>query len=844
MEFSFQGSGGETGVSLVGDFNGWSGDEDRLTPGEGGIWRITRTMRPGVYQYLFLVDGREYVRDAGNPASVENYNASSRNSVFVLTEDFRVLLSPSRDRPLANPGDVYPPAPDAGTLYLNIVWHQHQPLYVNPETDELRGPWVRTHATKDYYDMAAILRRYPDIHCTINLTSSLLHQLQEYYVDRLRPFVDARASRVDASGFLAAWKGRTDPWIDLALTPAEEFRGEQIDLLYRNAWNAFGISEVQIGRFPAYAGLKKRWESAGDSLAVFSVQEMREIKFWFYAAHFDPDFLRGPVPLPGGGLCNLSDVVEERSDGTFHVRVPVTEDLCNRMVAEAWKVMAAVVPVHRELMGAPGRMDGQIEVITTPFYHPILPLVYDSDLARICQGDDVLPPRFSYPADADAQVEKAVRMYRSLFGAPPLGMWPGEGALAQEVLGILARHGILWTATDVKVLQRSEPSGRPNTTPYGFSASAGREDGTGKTVAVVFRDTDLSDRIGFKYQNETGEEAAEDFVRSLLSMAPRRGGEDVLITVILDGENAWEWYRKDNDGKQFLNAFYRKLSVLHAGRRIVTVTTAEYLGGNPARGVPPHPLERLPRMDRLWPGSWINANYDTWVGEPEENRAWEYLLRARQDLELSGLPQPDPSASPPGQGTPAWHAYRAWEAMYAAEGSDWFWWYGADQTAPAGEQPFDDAFRTHLENVYRFAALAGSAIRSPGFDPVIRQGHHSAPGQGAMARSTRMVRFVCDVRAVEVPTAVYIVGNRDDLGAWTPNAVAMRDDGSGGDAVAGDGFWTLEISVPLGEGVEYKYTNSGARGQWVPGEEFPSRHRSVVVAPGDGVQIVQDVFGK
>ncbi|MGB2869752.1 MAG: hypothetical protein WBD36_14945, partial [Bacteroidota bacterium] len=132
----------------------------------------------------------------------------------------------------------------AKPLYLNIIWHQHQPLYLDPESDQLQGPWVRTHATKDYYDMAAILERYPDIHFTVNLTSSLLSQLQEYYVDRLKPFVNLRTNRVDAKKYFLGKGTKTDPWIDLALKPTAEFSERDLAYLLTNVWNAFGISAV------------------------------------------------------------------------------------------------------------------------------------------------------------------------------------------------------------------------------------------------------------------------------------------------------------------------------------------------------------------------------------------------------------------------------------------------------------------------------------------------------------------------------------------------------------------------------------------------------------------------
>lgn len=732
VKFTYHGAA-KRSVSVVGDFNGWSKEDDPLKTAADGSWSAVRSLRPGLYQYKFLVDGADYVNDAGNPALIDNYNRSSRNSVFVLTNENGILLSAEPPAVRVNPQDVYPHAEDRKKVFVHILWHQHQPLYADPETDQLTGPWVRTHSTKDYYDMAAMLEKYPDVHCTINLTSSLLHQLRGYYLDRLGPYVHAREHTIDIAGFWKQWKGKTDPWIDLALTPATSYTEKDKDLLYRNAWNAFGINDVMLERFPEYHALKTRLASSHDVRgAIFSVQELQEVIFWFYLAHFDPDFLRGAVTLTGGVVCDLSDLVREEGEGIFRLKRQVTHADCVRMVVEAYNVMAAIIPLHRALHYSPEKHTGQVEVITTPYYHPILPLIYDSELARICQPTDSLPPRFSYPEDARAQVVKAVRMYKSIFGYGPTGMWPGEGSVAQPVLEILRSNGILWTASDVRVLQRSRPSGRPNTTPFRFQAGS-------KPMSLVFRDTDLSDRIGFKYQSMEGEAAAEDFVQSLLAFAPRKDQSDVLITVILDGENAWEWYRQDVDGKKFLNALYRKLTVLHTQGLVTSTTMSEYLAGNPRRGIPAHPVESQPAMEWLWPGSWINANYDTWIGEREENTAWEYLLQARQDLQQSGVRQPDPRKDAPRRGSRAWNAFMAWEEFYAAEGSDWFWWYGADQTAPAGDKPFDLGFIAHLKNVYRFATLAGGTMPARTFTPIIHDGDampdSGSAGHGVMGKS-------------------------------------------------------------------------------------------------------------
>ncbi len=839
-------AGNERSVSVVGDFNGWSKDELRMAR-EGGAWVAVVRLRPGMQNYKFLVDDERYLLDPANPVTIENYNRTAQNSAFYVAEDGKVLLIGAAPGSHGNRGDVYPVRADRQTLFVNIIWHQHQPLYADPATDQLAGPWVRTHGTKDYYDMAAMLRGYPDVHCTFNLTTSLLHQLREYYLNRIGPSVDVRKGTIDVAGFWKRWKGKTDPWIDLALTPAAAYTAEQQKIVYQDPWSALGVSEVMMERFPEYRDLRDRAHAAKAGGPQLTVDDLRAITFWFYLANFDPDFLRGPVLLPGGSVCDLSAYIEERPAGQFRLRGPVTDADCRRIVVETYKVLAAVIPAHRALRYDPVKHTGQIDIITTPFYHPILPLIYDSDLARTCQPNDALPTRYSYPEDADAQVVKAVRMYRSIFGADPTGMWPGEGSVAQPVLKILRDHGILWTASDVKVLRNSRPAGKPNTTPYRFPA--GRQG-----MALVFRDTELSDRIGFKYQSMEGEEAAEDFVRSLLEMAPPKGSPDALVTVILDGENAWEWYAKDQDGKAFLHALYRKLSVLAKSKQVVPVTMSEYLNGNITRGVQPHPVHKLPSMEWLWPGSWINGNYDTWVGEPEENAAWEYLGIARKDLANAGVPRPDPRTPAPRVNTKAWYAWMAWEEMYAAEGSDWFWWYGGDQTAPAGDTPFDQGFLAHLRNIYRFGSRAGGTFPERTFAPILTAGGTAGggltgatTGKGAMAKGDvpeREVLFMCDASHERVTSAIYIVGELPALGAWQPNVVAMRDDGQEGDEHAGDGIWTIRITLPAGTRIAYKYTNSGSSGQWMPGDESAQRNRTVVIEESSNPSIIRDTFGQ
>ncbi|MBW1810550.1 MAG: hypothetical protein JRJ87_20320 [Deltaproteobacteria bacterium] len=599
------------------------------------------------------------------------------------------------------------------TLYLNLIWHQHQPLYLEPVKDQLLSPWVRKHATKDYYDMASILKDYPKVHYNVNLTSVLLNQLITYYVDRLEPFVDIQNNRIDEEGFLAAWEGKTDPWIDLLLkdTPTPETVTEvELGLLHKDAWSCVSTSDALMKRFPEYRELRDKPRS------TYTQEDFLNLKGWFEIAWFDPDFLRHAVVMPNGWVVDLSDIVEERADATFWLLQPITEELCNRLVSEEYKIMANVVPIHKELLYDPLTQTGQIEVLTTPYYHPILPLLADTELARENQPWDSLPdPAYQFPLDAKAQVAKAVKFHEKVFGITPAGMWPGEGSVAEAVVEMFVENGIQWIATGQEVLGKSTPSNLAHWYPYRLDSDTqvGTAGSHEDEMAIVFRDTGLSNAIGFRFQGMSGDEATASFMADVLAQAPALGEPDRLLTVIMDGENAWENYVRDHDAKNFMHTLYATLESAFDAGEVISVTGSEYIHGNELRNVPAHPISEMTEIEPLSAGSWIDGTFSVWIGEPEENVAWGCLLRTRQDLERSGIPRFNPLADPPeDKGSYEYKVYMVWEEMYAAEGSDWFWWFGQDMITPANDDtPFDRGFRAHLSGVYSFMREINPSIQ-------------------------------------------------------------------------------------------------------------------------------------
>jgi alpha-amylase/alpha-mannosidase (GH57 family) len=537
-------------------------------------------------------------------------------------------------------------------FYLAILWHQHQPVYKDTAHPTQKGsyvqPWVRLHAIRDYYSMAALVAEHPGLHLTINLTPSLLWQIEDYVEH-----------------------GATDRSLELTLKPAERLTDEEREEVLCTFFDAHWHNQI----FP---------HSRYDELFTqrregrpFAVQDLRDLQMWFNLAWFGQEFRDGEVRLATGEVASVRHFIEQGRDFSL-------ADI-QAMVAEQYKIMRAVIPIHRQLQER-----GQIEVSTTPFYHPILPLLVDTDRATIDRPGAIHPPRFAHPEDAEAQVRLATEYYRRCFGRPPRGMWPAEGAVSQFVVPFFTRHDVRWIATDRGVLARSGRWGYEVDDPDVLCQPYRVEEGD-YAVSIFFRDTQLSNAIGFHYYGyDDYEQAAEDFVRQVKERFAWRvtDDEDRILTVVLDGENAWGSYRQD--ARPFLHALYR---LLEHDDEVQTVTFVEYLEGNPERGIAPHPLEVQTKVYDLFTGSWIDesasvpgVDLGTWIGEEEENRGWELLGRTRTFVEQVGA---TPETAP-----------AAFEALYMAEGSDWFWWFGEDQDS-GNDDEFDDLFRTHLKNVYR-----------------------------------------------------------------------------------------------------------------------------------------------
>jgi alpha-amylase/alpha-mannosidase (GH57 family) len=510
-------------------------------------------------------------------------------------------------------------------IHLCFLWHMHQPFYKDLVTGQYNLPWTRLHALKDYYGMVHILEEFPKVHQTFNLVPSMMVQVAEY----------------------AAGKAR-DPFLECAATPADALTDVQRDLILDHFFHAH--PERMIGRFPRYAELyearRAQMDPAYTKLA-FAAQDFRDLQVLSQLAWFDEEFLENDP-----GVVAL-------------IRKGRDFDLADQelMLEKQKQILGLVIPAYHK-----AAQSGQIEISTTPYYHPILPLLCDSDIAAVSHPGVPLPRRFRYPADASRQLQLAREFTTTEFAAAPVGLWPSEGSVSDEVFRLAAEAGFEWAATDSGVLDRTLGRGSGVDAlyrPYRW-AREGRE------IRVLFRDHFLSDLIGFVYSRMDAREAAQDFLSRIREncLGILANGRDALVPIILDGENAWEYY--DRNGRPFLRELYRRIS---DAPDMSALTVREALSR-----IEPEPL------DRIFAGSWINANFDVWIGAEEDNQAWEYLLEARETFDRA-------------TGVTDENRRLAFEELLIAEGSDWCWWYGPEHDSP-NRPDFDRLYRSHLANVY------------------------------------------------------------------------------------------------------------------------------------------------
>ena len=533
-------------------------------------------------------------------------------------------------------------------LGVAFLWHMHQPFYKDTVSGKYLLPWVRLHGVKDYFPMAAILENFDNAHATFNFVPSLVEQINDY-------------AHNDAS----------DTLLDLTVKRATALEAKDKIQILNNFFSVnqkrFIEPQERYSSLFAKRGASNIKASASKNvLKDFTVQDFLDLQVlfniaWFHSISIDDDI-------------NLRDLVNKK--------MGYTEEDKDYVVFKQKEILAQILPLYKKLKDA-----GRIEISVTPYYHPILPLICDTSIAKESRHSTRLPKkRFSHPEDALRQIKDAIKYHTEQFGSAPKGMWPSEGSVSDEALELIISSGIDWVATDEDILFKTLSlydkkykgielfDRRIIYQPYKFKKGS-------KEITMIFRDKNLSDMISFAYNAWNPYDAAMDLLGHFKKIADnlRRDVDRGIVAIVMDGENAWDFY--EDNGRKFFETLYGNID---KGEDFCSTTVKDYLDVDPARKV----------ISNIFPGSWINHNFDIWIGEDQDNLSWRYLDAVRKDL-AKATKEFQKKSSFGGI-----DIEKAWRELYISEGSDWNWWYKG-KVGSGGDEQFDRLYRVHLKNIYK-----------------------------------------------------------------------------------------------------------------------------------------------
>ena len=521
-------------------------------------------------------------------------------------------------------------------ISVAFYWHMHQPVY------ELGGvflmPWARLHAVKDYLDMVNILEKYPRLKLNLNIVPALLDELLQYTE---QGFYDIHSS--------------------LTVSDVEELARSEKEYILNNFFNS--KYETMIYKYPTYRKLfKKRFASNSVTVDNFNDQEFSDLMALFNLSWVDPTHYE---KYP-----ELSKLAQKGKNYTLKDRV--------RIIELQKDIIKEIIPTYKKYI-----QEGRIELTTSPYYHPIMPILcdYKTSTKNLFNSSN-LPMNFDLTKDAHYHVKSALDRIEEIFGVRPKGMWASEYCLTDKVLDLFSQEGIKWTISDESILSKSinfefvrdfkgnieDPYYLLKT--YTFSKSK-------KPIDVIFRDLHIPNLINFEYCNIDASISSGDLYNKIKSIQNKllvSPDENHLLTIALDGENCWENY--PNDGSDFLNMLYSKLE---QDESIETVLISDYISDDTNKKI----------LNKIHPGSWINKDFNFWIGDNVKNLAWQYLNTVRE--EISNIIKSNPKLE---------NIDAAMRELYIAEGSDWFWWYGEPNNS-GQDNVFDFLFREHLKNAYK-----------------------------------------------------------------------------------------------------------------------------------------------
>ena len=530
-------------------------------------------------------------------------------------------------------------------LKVVLLWHMHQPAYYDAATKVYQLPWTYLHAIKDYVDMAAHLEAIPQACAVINFAPTLLEQIDDY-VQQIQDFLQKKEPFRDALLSALINDPPHAPYLTFTDNDLNQARFRLIDDCLR------ANRERLIQRFPPYQQLAEiaDWLKQKPEVMTYTGdQYFTDLVVWYHLAWMGETVRREDV--------RIQTLVQKGREFNMKDR--------RQLIQIIGELLESIVPRYKKLAE-----QGQVELSTTPYAHPIVPLLLDVNSAREAMPDVQLPHITNY-VDGAVRVrwhlEQALASFQRYFGFLPQGCWPAEGSLSEATICLMERFNIRWTASGETVLRNSlRKSNLPEQIhqPYHLPGSA---------LRCFFRDDNLSDLIGFQFANWHADDAVANLINHLENIdASRAETGACVVPIILDGENAWESYPEN--GYHFLSILYKSLAehpqleLTTFGRCLDTVTSTE--------------------LPTLVAGSWVYGTFSTWIGDEDKNRGWEMLNEVKQVFDRV-VKQLEPT-----------QREAAERQLAICEGSDWCWWFG-DYNPSQAVNDFDSLYRRHLANLYQ-----------------------------------------------------------------------------------------------------------------------------------------------
>ena len=567
-------------------------------------------------------------------------------------------------------------------LKVVLCWHMHQPHYRDGLDGLYRLPWVYLHAIKDYADMAWHLESCPEARVVVNFAPVLLEQLDDY-TQQMQSWLKTGAPMQDPLLNLVA---------GVTPIPVEAERREEIVMACQRAY-----APTMINIFPHFRELVEMVQASSAPVGIdyvcvsyLNAQYFTDLLVWYHLAwmgvslrHTDPRVNQLMVKKNGFDIDDQRCLMEIMTDA-----------------------VASIIPRYRALMES-----DQIEISMTPYGHPIVPLLIDFASMQDALPDAPVPVYEEYPDGyerAKWHMQHGLEVYEHYFGSRPKGVWLSEGAVSSAAVGLLDEYDIQWTASGEGVWRHSCEASHIDQHDLNSKRALYQPlQHASQDCAIFFRDDGLSDMVGFQYKDWQAEDAANDFAQHMQNIANFLGDDvkEHVVSVILDGENAWEYY--PDNANHFLSSMYCKLTE-HPQIQMTTFKNALKQGAK---------LRHLPVLKS---GSWVYGSFSTWIGEPDKNKAWDLLVEAKQAFDLV-LDSGDLSEEEIQQAT---------EQLAICEGSDWFWWFG-EYNPTESVKDFDQLYRRHLTRLYQ---MLGQTVPES-LDVPISQGGGDMENSGTMRRN-------------------------------------------------------------------------------------------------------------